>query len=271
MLSAVNYEQGGLTYQYPPHNLTYSAVSLGRLSTPSSFPSPSSRHRASSRQRSDASTTLPDVRLRIPESNHDEADHYRRTSPRVATYPTSSGPAHQHHRAGPTTYDDDVDQRPVIPSIFGNDRTVPQHDGAGSVSPYEFSSPSTQGHSPMSDGYQAPPSRDYASNPYLSYHPAIGHHNLPAHGGTNGSYVTNGLGGEHSNEQRIKRRRGNLPKSVTDLLKSWFRAHRNHPYPSEDEKQMLMCQTGLTITQVRHHVFFVTDQGRGFLYCQPGS
>lgn len=55
---------------------------------------------------------------------------------------------------------------------------------------------------------------------------------------------------DHGAEQRIKRRRGNLPKQVTDLLKEWFRAHKNHPYPSEDEKQMLMCQTGLTITQV---------------------
>lgn len=48
-----------------------------------------------------------------------------------------------------------------------------------------------------------------------------------------------------------KRRRGNLPKQVTDLLRSWLNEHLQHPYPTEDEKQMLMSQTGLTIHQVR--------------------
>jgi hypothetical protein len=47
-----------------------------------------------------------------------------------------------------------------------------------------------------------------------------------------------------------KRRRGNLPKQVTDLLRSWLNDHLHHPYPTEDEKQMLMQQTGLTIHQV---------------------
>lgn len=48
-----------------------------------------------------------------------------------------------------------------------------------------------------------------------------------------------------------KRRRGNLPKPVTDLLRAWLRDHVQHPYPTEEEKQMLMQQTGLTIHQVR--------------------
>ena len=32
-----------------------------------------------------------------------------------------------------------------------------------------------------------------------------------------------------------KRRRGNLPKQVTDLLRSWLNDHLHHPYPTEDE------------------------------------
>ena len=51
---------------------------------------------------------------------------------------------------------------------------------------------------------------------------------------------------------RHKRRRGNLPKAVTDILRQWFSQHIAHPYPSEEEKQMLMSQTGLTISQVSH-------------------
>lgn len=51
-------------------------------------------------------------------------------------------------------------------------------------------------------------------------------------------------------EQRHKRRRGNLPKHVTDRLRQWFFDHISHPYPSEDEKQDLMAATGLTMNQV---------------------
>lgn len=51
-------------------------------------------------------------------------------------------------------------------------------------------------------------------------------------------------------DQRNKRRRGNLPKAVTDILRAWFHEHIQHPYPSEDEKQILMARTGLTISQV---------------------
>jgi hypothetical protein len=47
------------------------------------------------------------------------------------------------------------------------------------------------------------------------------------------------------------KRRGNLPKTVTEKLKAWFTDHIGHPYPSEDEKQILMAQTRLSLSQVR--------------------
>lgn len=47
-----------------------------------------------------------------------------------------------------------------------------------------------------------------------------------------------------------KRKRGNLPKHVTDILRQWFDEHENHPYPTEDEKQMLLMKTGLAMSQV---------------------
>ncbi|MCJ1354481.1 MAG: hypothetical protein MMC33_004470 [Icmadophila ericetorum] len=55
--------------------------------------------------------------------------------------------------------------------------------------------------------------------------------------------------GDYS-DGKNKRRRGNLPKPVTDILKAWFTDHVSHPYPTEDEKQLLMSKTGLTISQV---------------------
>ena len=47
-----------------------------------------------------------------------------------------------------------------------------------------------------------------------------------------------------------RRRRGNLPKQVTDLLKQWLHEHLDHPYPTEEDKQWFIAQTGLSISQV---------------------
>lgn len=52
-------------------------------------------------------------------------------------------------------------------------------------------------------------------------------------------------------DSRNKRRRGNLPKPVTDILRTWFHDHLDHPYPSEEDKQIFIARTGLTISQVR--------------------
>ena len=50
--------------------------------------------------------------------------------------------------------------------------------------------------------------------------------------------------------QGRKKRRGNLPRDATDLLKQWIEEHLAHPYPTEEEKQMLCRLTGLAMTQV---------------------
>ena len=63
------------------------------------------------------------------------------------------------------------------------------------------------------------------------------------------SYSHFGILGDGS-DSRSKKRRGNLPKPVTDVLRAWFHDHLDHPYPSEDDKQMLIARTGLTISQV---------------------
>ena len=45
------------------------------------------------------------------------------------------------------------------------------------------------------------------------------------------------------------RKRGKLPKHVTETLRKWLMEHAGHPYPTEDEKKMLCSVTGLTLTQ----------------------
>jgi len=47
-----------------------------------------------------------------------------------------------------------------------------------------------------------------------------------------------------------KKRRGNLPKVATNVLKKWLFDHLFHPYPTEEEKTVLGQDTGLTMNQI---------------------
>ncbi|CAG8675785.1 9174_t:CDS:2 [Dentiscutata erythropus] len=47
-----------------------------------------------------------------------------------------------------------------------------------------------------------------------------------------------------------KKRRGNLPKATTALLKDWLARHKKHPYPTEEEKQDLAKETMLNLQQI---------------------
>jgi len=47
-----------------------------------------------------------------------------------------------------------------------------------------------------------------------------------------------------------RRRRGNLPKPVTDILRRWLQEHLDHPYPSDEQKQVFIQRTGLSISQI---------------------
>jgi hypothetical protein len=47
-----------------------------------------------------------------------------------------------------------------------------------------------------------------------------------------------------------KKRRGNLPKAATTILKKWLYDHLLHPYPTEEEKSALSVQTGLSLSQI---------------------
>ncbi|CAG8540557.1 11396_t:CDS:2 [Racocetra fulgida] len=47
-----------------------------------------------------------------------------------------------------------------------------------------------------------------------------------------------------------KKRRGNLPKATTALLKDWLAKHKKHPYPTEEEKQDLAKETMLNLQQI---------------------
>lgn len=55
-----------------------------------------------------------------------------------------------------------------------------------------------------------------------------------------------------------QRKRGKLPKPVTDFLKDWLHRHSDHPYPSEEEKKQLCHATGLSMSQVSNWMINVS-------------
>lgn len=59
--------------------------------------------------------------------------------------------------------------------------------------------------------------------------------------------------------ERQPRKRGKLPKPVTDFLKDWLHRHSDHPYPSEEEKKQLCHATGLSMSQVSNWMINVRE------------
>ncbi|KAL7795776.1 homeobox KN domain-containing protein [Trichoderma ceciliae] len=105
---------------------------------------------------------------------------------------------------------------------------------------YDYTHYHTQGH------YQSQPSspiRSYGDRtPFSAGVYTTSHYQDTAHFGD--------LGAVAVGDTKQRKRRGNLPKETTDKLRAWFVAHLQHPYPTEDEKQELMRQTGLQMNQI---------------------
>ncbi|KAG0271357.1 hypothetical protein BGZ95_000844, partial [Linnemannia exigua] len=57
-------------------------------------------------------------------------------------------------------------------------------------------------------------------------------------------------GNNNNNVDPNRKRRGNLPKSVTHVLKSWLVQNAIHPYPTEEEKMRLSEATKLSMNQI---------------------
>ncbi|KAJ6788638.1 hypothetical protein PWT90_11108 [Aphanocladium album] len=100
--------------------------------------------------------------------------------------------------------------------------------------PFEYGSR----YPPMSGG----PGRTEERSPFAPSRFGMPHHDA----GRYNDMGMMGMGGD----AKQRKRRGNLPKETTDKLRSWFVAHLQHPYPTEDEKQELMRQTGLQMNQI---------------------
>ncbi|DBA03748.1 TPA: hypothetical protein N0F65_004165 [Lagenidium giganteum] len=63
-----------------------------------------------------------------------------------------------------------------------------------------------------------------------------------------------------TSQQRGPKKRTNLSKEAKTVLRQWFEDHLHHPYPSEEEKEWLGTQGGITIEQVNN--WFINTRGR---------
>ncbi|OAA65740.1 homeobox transcription factor [Niveomyces insectorum RCEF 264] len=178
----------------------------------------------------------------------------------------TSGAYHQHH---PSRM-----QSLSLGAIRGFDRAVfPPADSSMPYHPHAA-------HATPSAGYQPPHSHHHHHNHHQHRHPrdpvsadefgrlglanghpmgvgnaADGRGDAHSHGlsdaGVGGGVGVGVVGARTMGDPKMQRkRRGNLPKETTDKLRAWFYAHLHHPYPSEDEKQELMRQTGLQMNQI---------------------
>ncbi|MCJ1419583.1 hypothetical protein MMC32_005938 [Xylographa parallela] len=131
-----------------------------------------------------------------------------------------------------------------LPTLYTSGRPGPSYQSNYQDSYYQSrrnSSPSRQTvHPSYNTAYRH--DYNYASSQYSD--------RSPFSTGGSGSYALTYDGSSEQGDGKQKRRRGNLPKTVTDTLRVWFTEHIAHPYPTEEEKQILMSQTGLTISQI---------------------
>jgi hypothetical protein len=179
------------------------------------------------------SPNLPSLRQMRSDRPNSAMDHgYGMASPCTDNYGynyrNGYEPEHSHYSSRRT---------PVYNQVQRNHQNYCDSNSNGA------SFPSTQArHLPIYDAPReyAPLSAGYIDAEYSAHSPHAMHGSL---------YPNFGIIGD-GGDSRSKKRRGNLPKPVTDILRAWFHEHLDHPYPSEDDKQMLIARTGLTISQV---------------------
>lgn len=170
--------------------------------------------------------------------------------PIEAEGPASAGPIPRRFGDSPHTENFHRGPRqypPPGPSIRGPP-TDPQspgyrHAGYHHYPPYQAQHP----HYPMTRSTGAAGTMSPVRTADSSYpHSGFPHHHHHQHPRDLPGYGDAGLVG---GDGKQRKRRGNLPKETTDKLRAWFVANLSHPYPSEDEKQKLMRQTGLQMSR----------------------
>ncbi|TLD33360.1 hypothetical protein PspLS_00368 [Pyricularia sp. CBS 133598] len=195
--------------------------------------------------------------LRSPAAieQNDPMDRQRPTLPSLPHLNFDRSPmeaqSHMHHHHQPHPHQQQHGHH--VRAMSGDEYMMEQHRGMVQQHP----------HSAVEPGYRQPAPSGY---PYPYHHPSRSQSlsmgamppmdRMPfspsGYSAYHGDYMRmNDMGGMGFNgDNKQRKRRGNLPKETTDKLRAWFLAHLSHPYPTEDEKQELMRQTGLQMNQI---------------------
>ncbi|KAK3676982.1 homeodomain super [Recurvomyces mirabilis] len=65
---------------------------------------------------------------------------------------------------------------------------------------------------------------------------------------------------QYDHQQGKARKRSNLPKQSTEIMKTWFDQNITNPYPSEEQKALFSRATGISMTQVSN--WFINHRRR---------
>ncbi|CAO2653905.1 Nn.00g106380.m01.CDS01 [Neocucurbitaria sp. VM-36] len=170
--------------------------------------------------------------------------HHHRPSHSYPPAPQSSVPASTlyRHRSPPGAPRDNADytQQPRRQSVVAPNPYPPsmvQHGAIYEQRPSYYQEPQSAVY-----GYERPhesyyPQTSYPGPPHSSYDNSYGDIRFQQHVGLDQSAFN-------------RKRRGNLPKEATNVLKDWFARNRSSPYPTEDQKIELCNKTGLSLNQV---------------------
>ncbi|KAK5732144.1 homeodomain superfamily [Elasticomyces elasticus] len=86
--------------------------------------------------------------------------------------------------------------------------------------------------------------------------PLPSYHRSP-YGSTDPSYF---MPSQYDHQKGKARKRSNLPKQSTEIMKTWFDRNITNPYPSEDQKALFSRATGISMTQVSN--WFINHRRR---------
>jgi hypothetical protein len=212
-----------------------------RPSNASEYPAYNSRRASSVVVDPALSSAYSPPRGSHPASMHPSvSSYYHRPSLPYPPPPTNPA-AHARHQSSPVPQGQAAYHHPSYSHASSHHGM--QYDPRASY--YQDPHQPPHGHSydrpPQSEAYY--PRAAYAGAPHPAYENTYHQQAQPY------NYTFQSTLGVDNNSFNRKRR-GNLPKEATGILKAWFSAHRDSPYPTEDEKVALCNQTQLTLNQV---------------------
>lgn len=193
-----------------------------------------------SRRVSEPNTPFPSQHATSMPSQSPSTFEFPTAGPRLQTLPSLSAMNLQQSRAP-----EYPDPRDVRAPEYSLESSRPLGLQQQVQAPY-YAQPQHKPYVPPQYGYQQPRAVSVSGPYYPQYQ---GNYSSPHY--YNGNNYVSGFAMADSNHdpQRQRKRRGNLPKQTTDILRGWFNEHVIHPYPTEDEKQELMRQTSLQMSK----------------------